>query len=188
MRTHKETFPYVVILKSSNVLYANLTGFIVSMLSVIFFTGEFIINKDHNIAWLIGAAGVAAVIAWNRIQHKKGRSGTYKPAFIIAAIAWLSMPYLHWLPLLLIAMYFLEHQARLPQEIGFSEDKIVMNSLISKTFYWTDLSNVILKDGLLTIDFYNNKLIQKEVEDDDDPDADEDEFNDFCRLQLARNK
>jgi len=41
-----------------------------------------------------------------------------------------------------------------------------------------------LKDGLLTLDFRDNKLIQKEVIDDDEPDAPEDEFNDYCRSKL----
>jgi hypothetical protein len=43
---------------------------------------------------------------------------------------------------------------------------------------------VILRDGLLTLDFRNNILIQKEVLEDEEPDADENEFNDYCRSKL----
>jgi hypothetical protein len=43
-----------------------------------------------------------------------------------------------------------------------------------------------LKDGLLTLDFSNNKVVQREIEDDEEDDADEEEFNNFCRNQLAR--
>jgi len=43
---------------------------------------------------------------------------------------------------------------------------------------------VILKDGLLTLDFKNNKVYQKEALDDDEPDADEDEFNEYCKSRL----
>jgi hypothetical protein len=44
----------------------------------------------------------------------------------------------------------------------------------------------VLRDGLLTLDFTNNRILQREVEDDEDDDADEDEFNDYCRKQLAK--
>jgi len=45
----------------------------------------------------------------------------------------------------------------------------------------------VLKDGLLTLDFKNNRLMQKEIADDEDEDdADEEEFNTWCRDQLAR--
>jgi hypothetical protein len=42
------------------------------------------------------------------------------------------------------------------------------------------MNNVMLKDGMLTLDFKNNKLLQKETI-DEDGDADEDEFNAWCR-------
>jgi hypothetical protein len=44
---------------------------------------------------------------------------------------------------------------------------------------------VMLRDGLLTLDFKDNTLIQKEVLDDDEPDAPEDEFNEYCRSKLV---
>jgi len=44
-----------------------------------------------------------------------------------------------------------------------------------------------LKDGLLTIDFKDNKLFQKEIEEQVSPVLDS-EFNEFCRSKLkARN-
>ena len=47
-------------------------------------------------------------------------------------------------------------------------------------------NNVVLKDGLLTLDFKSNRLMQREVADDDDEDdADEEEFNAYCRSRLA---
>ncbi len=184
----KEVFPYVVILKNENARYANGVGLLISVLCIIFFVSEYFTNADRSIVWPIGAACMASVAAWNIWQSKKGKKSYYKPGFIIAAIVWLSMPYLHWLSILLIILYFLEHQVKRPQEIGFSEEKIVANSIFIKTYYWQDLSNVVLKDNILTLDFLNNRIIQKEVLDDDEPDADEDEFNDFCKMQLAANR
>ena len=45
---------------------------------------------------------------------------------------------------------------------------------------WREVSNVVLNDGLLTIDLKNNKLIQQYV----GHATDERDFNEFCRRQL----
>jgi hypothetical protein len=84
----------------------------------------------------------------------------------------------------LFLLAFLEYQAKHPLEVGFSGKEVVINSLFRRRFVWTDFNNILLKDGLLTIDFRNNRLFQKETIDDDDPDADEDEFNSYCRERL----
>ena len=47
-----------------------------------------------------------------------------------------------------------------------------------------EINNIVLKDGLLTIDLKNNKLIQKEVNDEVLP-SDEHDFNEFCRQRLS---
>ncbi len=49
---------------------------------------------------------------------------------------------------------------------------------------WNDLNNAILKDGILTIDFKNNKIIQQQI-DELSASINEKEFNDFCKQQLA---
>jgi hypothetical protein len=82
---------------------------------------------------------------------------------------------------------FLEYQTKRPLEIGFDYDRIVINTLIRQRHDWSAFNNIVLKDGLLTLDFKNNRLMQKEIADDEDEDdADEEEFNTWCREQLAR--
>ena len=81
---------------------------------------------------------------------------------------------------------FLEYQTKRPLEIGFHHDRVVINTLIKRRFEWSAFNNVVLRDGLLTLDFSNNRLMQKEVADDEEEDdADEEEFNAFCRDRLA---
>ena len=79
----------------------------------------------------------------------------------------------------------MEYQAKYPLEIGFSDEEILRNTLFKKKYRWSDLNNVILKDGLLTMDFKNNKLFQKEALDDEEMDADEAEFNAYCQKRLS---
>jgi hypothetical protein len=49
---------------------------------------------------------------------------------------------------------------------------------------WNDLSNVVKKDDVLTIDFKNNKLLQTEILNPEN--INEDEFNRFCKEQLSQ--
>jgi hypothetical protein len=46
----------------------------------------------------------------------------------------------------------------------------------------------MLRDGLLTIDFNNNTLIQVDTDDEENADYEvtEDEFNAYCRTQLNK--
>ena len=99
----------------------------------------------------------------------------------------MKMPYFQWLVFLFIILALLEYQAKYSIEIGFSDNEIVINSLFKKRYSWKDFSNIVLRDGLLTLDFTNNRILQREVEDDEDDDADEDEFNDYCNKQLAHS-
>ena len=70
------------------------------------------------------------------------------------------------------------------ENIVVSEHSIVLPGLSgNRIVEWHQLSNVIKKDDLLTLDFKNNKLLQVHVINADH--VAEDEFNRFCRDQLA---
>jgi hypothetical protein len=58
----------------------------------------------------------------------------------------------------------LEKQVKFPKEIGFSKDEISFNSLPRKVVRWNEVSNVLIKDGIITIDQKNNHIYQKEIE------------------------
>lgn len=64
-----------------------------------------------------------------------------------------------------------------------SEEEINYPSLPQRRITWNELNNVILKDGLLTIDFKNNRFIQQFI-DESKTSVIEKEFNDFCSRQL----
>jgi hypothetical protein len=141
-------------------------------------------------AWL--ALGVAAVLliglALSRLARGRIRAGKwrYRHLLFLAAAGWLLLTHVPWVGAFFFILTFLEYQTKRPLEIGFDHDRVVINTLVKQRFDWTAFNNVILKDGLLTLDFKSNRLIQKEVaDDDDDDDADEEEFNLYCRGRLA---
>lgn len=64
----------------------------------------------------------------------------------------------------------------------FSEHGIKKESFPKKQFPWNELSNVLLKDQILTLDFKNNKLLQAEIEPLQN--VDEVQFNAFAKSQI----
>jgi hypothetical protein len=176
-------YDYVVTLKRENAHKTDL----VSLLLLIFSLLAFSIVQFRNGLNLFLCAGIAVVLAGllvNLRAARKKKEMRFRYWLFAVGICWIGMPYLQWLIIPFFVMAMMEAQAKYPLEIGFYSEGVVLNSLFNKKFPWSSLQSVILKDGLLTLDFINNKLIQKEVLDDDDPDAPEDEFNDYCRSKL----
>ena len=90
--------------------------------------------------------------------------------------------------MLYIIPLFLERQIKFPEEIGFDDEGITINTFSKKFYPWSLINNVVLKDGLLTIDYKDNRLFQKEIEEQVTPVL-ESEFNEFCHSKLeARNE
>lgn len=74
-------------------------------------------------------------------------------------------------------------QKRNGEKIIISFQRIVIPAFIgSRIIEWKQLSNVVKKDDLLTLDFKSNKIIQVEVS---RAEGSEEEFNRFCQRQLA---
>jgi hypothetical protein len=131
---------------------------------------------------------IVGIVAWwgyclwliNKDQIPYFRIGLF-----IAALNWWYMPSGKWISAIYILAGILEKQAKFPQEVAFDESEMVINSFPKKRYDWSDLTNVVLKDGILTIDFKNNKLVQKEIQSGSNA-RDEREFNEFCMNMLAK--
>lgn len=177
-------YQYVVILKNKNTRFIDMIGLLLGIMSVIFFALELVTSHQPGLAYLLGIIAILAILVWNLVQSSKGKKVYYSRALLVAALVWMKMPYFQWLTFVFIILALLEYQAKYSLEIGFSDKEIVINSLFKRRYQWAQFDNIMLKDGLLTLDFTNNRIIQREVEDDEEDEADEDEFNAWCRKQL----
>ncbi|MFL5747368.1 MAG: hypothetical protein ACJ751_22025 [Niastella sp.] len=180
-------YQYVVTLKNQNNRYIDILGLLLSIFSVVCFTLELLRSSAVSLDYLIGAVAVLGFIVFNLIQQAKKQKVYYSRALLLAGLVWMKMPYFSWLLFVFVMLALLEYQAKYSIEIGFSDNEIVMNSLFKKRYNWTQFTNIVLKDGLITLDFANNHILQREVEDDEDDDADEDEFNEYCHHQLSKH-
>jgi hypothetical protein len=179
-------YKYVVVLKNLQNRYIDLVGLLLSIFSAFCFARELTVANKVGLAYLVGLVFVVIVVAWNLFQSYRGRKVYYSRALLIAALVWMKMPYWQWLAFVFIILALLEYQAKYAVEIGFSDEQIVINSFFKRRYRWSQFNNVVLKDGIITLDFANNRILQREIEDDEDEeDADEEEFNEYCRQRLA---
>lgn len=179
-------YTYVVTLKNERAWAIGLIGLLITAISAVVFLME-LIRHGMNYLVLGGFLVVTGGLIWNiyqgRVLHERV---FYNRILMVAGFVWATiLPItLSSAGMLLILLGLFEKQAKRSLEIGFTGDHIVVNSLFRDKYNWSDFSSIMLKDGLLTMDFKNNRLYQKQILDDDD-DADEDEFNAYCKQQLA---
>ena len=107
---------------------------------------------------------------------------TYYWAFFFFSLAWFDISY-NWLGYLNLLFSALDQISRRRLPVQFYNDKVIYPTVIPKKISWAKISNVILKDGILTIDLKNNKLMQQSI-DNISASINEKEFNDFCKQQL----
>lgn len=184
---HKEVFPYIVVLKQKHRRWTWLMGILASFIFILLLFAKLIRQPDDWLFLLLTMTGFSGLIAYEIMQfRKKGKTSMTLVYFVgIASVFFLDTPGI----IGYIAIAVTGFLATRPEEIGFSEKEIVFSSPFRRTLHWQELSNALIKDGILTLDRKNNKLFQAETDDDEeneDYDVSEEEFNDFCRQQLSR--
>lgn len=107
-----------------------------------------------------------------------------RPFFLLIALGWISIEN-YWLAGIALVFDIFSSISSRRLDVYVAKDGIRYPAVPSKKLKWDELSRVILKDGLLTIDFKSNKLIQQ-MTDLNNTSIDEKEFNDFCKQQLNK--
>lgn len=92
-----------------------------------------------------------------------------------------------WAALAMLALAWLYNLAMRPLVVQVTHERIEYPSLPRRRIGWQELNNLVLRDGILTVDFRNNRLAQLNVADNanDNTGWDEETFNQFCRNRLA---
>ncbi|MCO5235166.1 MAG: hypothetical protein M9933_02770 [Chitinophagaceae bacterium] len=178
-----ELFQYVLILRKEHPAPVDGISFLLCFISWIFalylsLIGDTLHSALFWISWLIPAALIRTI----RTKRRRNKSQTYRDPLFITGVVWLFIPGLRWAALLFMVFILFDHQSRRPLEIGISDERVVVNTFFRKYYDWKQLANVVLKDGLLTLDFKNNRIIQREIMQQE---INVEEFNSFCKEQLS---
>jgi|SRR6187401_117086 len=141
--------------------------------------------KDFRNWGALIIAAIAVFAAFSSFYFRnKNEKAILTGAFILLSLAWIVAGY--WVVGVLNILFMILHTAALQKPIvSINESRVLYPSFPKKKIDWQELSNLIIKDGLLTIDFKNNKIIQQQIA-DISATIDEKEFNDFCRQQLNK--
>ena len=154
---------------------------IINFISIVFITYQKGFTKWGPL--IISVIAIFSVFAVHYFQNKNEKI-TFSVAFFFFMMAWLTGGY--WLPAILNAIFsFLHLLALQTPVVKIDANNITYPSFPKKKISWHELSNLILKDGLLTIDFKNNKIIQQKIAGTSSS-IDEKEFNEFCRQLLNK--
>lgn len=103
-----------------------------------------------------------------------------------AAICWMLMQ--NWLPAIICLVIQLFYTVSIKRQVVTVKKEGVQHPalFVQANTKWNELNNIVLKDGLLTIDFKNNKIIQAEITEKDGG-VNEQEFNSFCNANLSNH-
>jgi hypothetical protein len=155
--------------------------FIINFFSILYLTYERNFTRWGPLILSIIAA--FAVFASFYLKNRNEKM-TFTGAFFLFILAWQTAGF--WIPEILNFLFaILNLYASQTPIVSINENNITYPSLLKKKFSWQELSNLILKDGLLTIDLKNNRIIQQPIAETSST-VDEKEFNEFCKQQLNK--
>jgi hypothetical protein len=100
-------------------------------------------------------------------------------SYSLAIVTWIIMQF-YWAAGITLVLFLFQDISRRTLMVLVSEDGILYPSFPKRNIEWQDLNNVILKDGLLTIDLKSNRLLQGESMSV----VYEPEFNEFCTTRI----
>jgi hypothetical protein len=104
-------------------------------------------------------------------------------AFLSAAASWILFSY-WWAGVLLLLFFGLYRVSVRKFEILVQSSGIIYPSFPKQRIGWNEIDNIMLRDGLFTLDCSNNRIFQHLVDETLTP-VNEQEFNEFCNRQLA---
>lgn len=173
-------FPYIVVL-ANNIRkpahYISWLLVIITFLSGTYFSITHLSLAAIPILVLLMLMIISLIISLRRPSEEGYPSFFW--TIIFAALCWLILPGGFYIGLLLFVAAFLERQSHIPVEVGMDKDGITLNHFPVKFYNWQLIERCLVKDGILTIDYKNNKLYQRHIASSISAEE-ETELNNYC--------
>lgn len=120
------------------------------------------------------------------LQQFSGKLGAYRPeiGFFILSMCWFVLG-AYWQGAVVLLLAVMGIVTWRKPSVIVNADGVTYPSFPIKKWNWSDLSNIMVRDGVLTIDCRDNRLIQVLVDKSSAGGFDETMFNDFCQRQLT---
>jgi hypothetical protein len=157
--------------------------FVLLGLIVLFAFSENVTEKEQRRLLLrLGILIIAGILTYFNKEKKDTLKGFQAAVFFFSLMSIYSFFGIYFTICFVLFSAFIFWFVHQNTIISFNEESIlVKNGFFRRIVDWASLNNVVLKDGILTLDFKNDKLIQEEVEGGM---ANETAFNLFVRNKL----
>jgi hypothetical protein len=180
---------FSITLKNEKVKQYERIAFFVILINLVLFIYLSLQSADKSIR--IAAIGGAIVIFitlsidYFLTSVKNNEGSPYKLIALYGiSMAWWKIGF-WWVGIICALIGLLFMVSKRPLLVKFFSANINYPSFPQKNIEWQSVNNIILKDGLLTIDLKNNKFMQQAI-DETKTSINEQEFNDFCQQQLNK--
>ncbi len=188
-----KTYEFIVVLKRKSDNIIDIISLLMLGISVAFFMFEFSVDfkasnnaiTSNNALYILWITGIVGWLFFCLNQRKRGILPYYRFGLMIAAWGWFMNSKTILIAVTYLVAAILEKPIKVAPEYAFDDDGIVFNSFPQKKYAWSEVQNVILKFGILTIDLKNNKIIQGDVN-DEVPKQVEIDFNEYCKSKLEQ--
>ena len=177
---------YVLSLPNTKAKFYDTMGWLLIIIHVTAFStlAYYVSNPTQRWYALLGILLIAIPLIFEFIFRKPLQKSTaIQSALTSGSLVWVLFLHYYTIGFISLALVLFYYIARRDLKVLINKERIEYPSFPPKKIKWADLNNIILKDGLLTIDFKNNKIIQQLI-DENNP-VDETEFNNYCRDRLA---
>lgn len=180
------TDDYLIKLPNTKVKFYDTMGWLLIIISLTAFgTLLFYVNSAQE-RWYAGVGFIVTVISFGYewfFRKPFQLSTAIQSALLYYSMIWLLFFHYYLIGFISLALVLFYYIAKRELNVLFSKERIEYPSFPPRKISWSELNNIVIKDGLLTIDFKNNKLIQQLI--DESNNINEAEFNAYFREQLA---
>jgi len=139
--------------------------------------------SDKTSGFIVLAAGILVLFSYFVNKDLRKKESPFLLGCLCLATYWILIGY-WWIGLIVMSFYILYIISIRELKIRVRTADIIYPSFPKKIIAWSSLSNIIFKDGLLTIDMKDNRIIQQYV-DESKTTVNETEFNEFCKIRLS---
>jgi len=178
---------YQFILKNEKLVYYNRLGLLILLMHLFYFIYVLVrapgsLHPAYPVVF-IGLSLCGLILNRASMNSNANPVLPFALLFFIFACTWAGTG-LAWISLAMGVLAGLDLYTRKKPTLLINEDHIQVPYLFTKTVAWNELNNLVLKDGIITLDFKNDHLFQSALQDSAEP-VDETEFNAFCSLALT---
>lgn len=160
-----EYFYFRFIIKNEKYkLYRRIAAFIFLLLALAFFYASMSAVSSFQRFLLILVGSLLFINTLYAFFSKNESDRSYIGLYLIAAMVWFTEIGGLFPPLILIVLMVLQLLAQTRISLSVSREGVILKSYSENEYTWNEIENMVLRDGLLTVNLSNNKMIQLEAD------------------------